>query len=45
MSVTVEQLHGTRGRKERKREWQSISNVVNITSVQVEDTRMGTEIC
>jgi hypothetical protein len=45
MSVTVEQLHGTRGRRERKREGQSISNVVNITSVKIEVTRMGTESC
>jgi hypothetical protein len=28
MSVTVELLYGTRGRRERKREWQSISDIV-----------------
>jgi hypothetical protein len=28
MSVIVELLYGTCGKKERKREWQSISNII-----------------
>jgi hypothetical protein len=47
MFVTVERLYGTWERRERKRDWQSINNIIswNAASVQVEDIRMYTESC